>query len=396
MRHSLPRRSRLVVGLALLALIATACVKQNKPGLAIKSLKSNIVFGINPPSPPETVPQTNYDITQPNLPALPNNSLPPFPRKPDLPCPPATRSEVAQSLATTGVPVTPKPGTYRWKVTGKQHLYGVDVAIPQIFVNRTIFNVSKVSETTTPVGGSAPGQPITTRTFTYDQKTDLSVPGVESFSEVDSFQVKDNPLAVNAFAVSNGVPAVGGGIGKPVIVGDPVRGLALMKQAILDPGGHQIATFNWNPGVLLLPLPVNTGEQYQSVSIDPATGSVIVNDVTVGARTLVDACGKLVQGWNVTSRQYLTGVNQSDPTSSFVVAGEYDYVVATQMGAMLVYEKNAPPPPNVPLPTVPVIPGLPPLPGGVVQFPPTVPPLPVPLPGGLNTVELTLAQIQTS
>lgn len=396
MRQSLPRRTRLAVGVALVALVATACVKQNKPGLAIKSLKSNIVFGINPPATPDTVAQPNYDLGQSDLPQFPPTQLPPFKRPPTLECPPATRSEVAQSLATTGVPVTPKPGVYRWKVGGKQKLYGVDVAVPTSFINRTIFNVSKVSENTTPVGGSSPGAPITTRTFTYDQKTELSVAGVQAGTEVDTFQVKDNPLGVNLNAVSNGIPTLGGGIGKPVVVGDPERGIALMKQQILAPGGQEIVTFNWKPGILLLPLGVNTGEQYQSVSIDPTTGAVNVHDVTVGARRLVDACGKLVQGWNVTSRQYLSGVNPNDPTTSFIAAGEYDYVVATQMGGILVFEKDAPPPPDVPLPTIPVIPGLPPLPGGVVQFPPQVPPLPVPLPGGQNTLELTLASLQPS
>jgi hypothetical protein len=71
---------------------------------------------------------------------------------------------------------------------------------------------------------------------------------------------------------------------------------------------------------------------------------------------------------------------------------QYEYVVATQLGGIIVYEKVGPPDLNqIPIPTPPVIPGAPT--PNIPSPPTTLPPLPVPLPTIDRTEELILSSL---
>jgi hypothetical protein len=383
----------MAVGLALLAMTASACVKANKPGVAIKNLQSNIVFGINPPAAP--LGPSGFDTTSDSVPdvAVPaGRALPNFDRPATQLCEPAGISAATDS-ATLDVAKLPEVGTYRWRQQGLIYVNGVKIPVLGVFLNRQIKNVSKVTEQTTPIGGSAINQAVVTKTFTYEVRSDRSVQGVNSGYKVDTFQVKDHPVVVN---LNNGIPVAGGGIGKAVILGDPERGITLKKSELFAPNGRLIGSFAPAIGLLMLPLSVVSGENWQSVAIDPANGAVTVLDGTVTKRQSVDACGTLIDGWAVRAREYFAGTTVTDPTQTAAQLVQYDYAFATQDGGKLIYEKLGPPDINdIQLPTPPVVPGLPPIPGAP-DITPAIPPLPVPLPTTRDVVEFSIAQRRPS
>jgi hypothetical protein len=388
--RTLPSRSaRAGVALAVLALVGTACVKQNKPGLAIKSLQSDIVFGINPPAAtPNGATELDQGLTQGDLP-LPTVS-PAIPRPKPLPadCRVAGNADTPEAIATTGVANVPTEGVYRWRFGATQDVAGLKIPIQNVFLNRTVFDVSKPVTSTFPVGGDAITDPIVTKTFTYKVKTDLSVGGKGGY-EVDTYQVKDHPIA-------EGVGTSTANIGKPIVLGDPERGVALKKTELFSPNGTLEGSFEPTPGLLLLPLSVTGGEEFESVGIDAANGSVTVVDGVVGNRELVDACGDVVDGWQVKTRQYFAGVDASDVNNpAHLLLTEYDYVVATQLGGILISEKvGKPPVDGIAVPSLPVLPELPHIiPGLPNDIVPPIPPLPVPLPTNQSSVEMTLASL---
>jgi hypothetical protein len=385
------RRRPAAAVLALLAFTSVACVKQKPPGVAIKNLKADIVFGLNPPTagPPAFSPP--IDIFDLGPTPILNQKLPFFPPPlPGLPCRVAQITDAPERAVSTDIHGQPEAGHYRWKLGGTLRYGNVDVPIsPGVFFDREVVDVSTVEETTVPAGGDPATAPINTRTFSYTLRSQLGVAGQSAIGTQEvRFQVRDNPVVAS---VNNTV--LGGGVGKSVVVGDPERGITLKSLVEKDANGKVTRAFNPSPGLLLLPLRVNPGERYQSVGVDPATGTVAIHDGFVDKRDFVDACGDLIQGWRVNSRQ--TFINGSaatgDATQSAVVA-QYDYMFAPQYGGMLIYEKISPPDVNsTPIPTPPVIPGSPT--PNIPSPPTTLPPLPVALPGIGVTYEYTLGQL---
>ncbi|HZN15131.1 MAG TPA: hypothetical protein VFB78_12720 [Acidimicrobiales bacterium] len=373
MSSSRSARTRVIALVAVAVFGAAACVDQKPAGVAIKSLKSDIVFGLNPPPapPPGVAPSVSFDF------GLPPLVRPPINKKPES-CPRARRGDSVAAIATKGVDVRPVPGLYQWKVNGTIDYQGTPVPILSQFIEREITDVSEVTTTTTPVGGNPPTEPIVTRTFTYKMRAKLGYTGQDG-TQVATFQVRDNPLVIDA-----GTTAAN--IGKAIPVGDPARGIVLTSIENYNAAGKLMSTFAPTPGILLLPLSVSIGENYQSVSVDPNSGAVVVHDGTVGNRTTVDACGTLVDGWKVTSREYFIN------SAGAATVAEYDYIIATELGGILVYEHTLPPDlTNVPVPTPPVIPGNP-LPN-LPPIPTTIPPLPVDLPTTKDNVEFSIAHV---
>src|SRR5213075_2369024 len=113
----------------------------------------------------------------------------------------------------------------------------------------------------------------------------------------------------------------GTNIGPTTRTGDPARGVSLMQHVEYDVKGNQGPTFQPNSGLLLLPLDVAPSEQFQSVASDPKSGSSYTLNALVNKRSMVDACGEEVDGWEVnaqTSFTYATSVATSEQGSSTV------------------------------------------------------------------------------
>jgi hypothetical protein len=81
-------------------------------------------------------------------------------------------------------------------------------------------------------------------------------------------------------------------------------------------------------GLLVLPLPVRTGEEFTSVAVDPRSRFTIRYDAMTVRRSRVDACGEIIEGWLVEGIQ----------TTSAGDARDYRIIVAPHLGAILLNE----------------------------------------------------------
>jgi hypothetical protein len=231
----------------------------------------------------------------------------------------------------------PAEGLYRWKRTGSQtvaNLPGVKLPLDG-FEQRLVRNVVKVSDTEYTFETIQPelAGGITTIS-TFKVKTDTV-----SRSVTPPVAVPDpnNPPALPA---DPGVPPPTLPPGTPplptapstVRAGDPERGISLMKLQRVDGQGNS-SELVFSPAVLYFPLQVEPGEQFTSVGIDARTGAVLQHQARVLRRERVDACGEIVDGWAVESTQTFSGSAQTSPPRT------YRYIVATQLGGLIVSEE---------------------------------------------------------
>ena len=72
-----------------------------------------------------------------------------------------------------------------------------------------------------------------------------------------------------------------------------------------------------------------SGSTFSGQAVDTSSGEVLQYDSRVVRRQRVDPCGEIVDGWLVTSKQTLSRSGTSR---------DYDYIVATQLGGMLISE----------------------------------------------------------
>ena len=316
-------RTRIQPALALvvLALFTSACVSQGDPKVAVTKVEADLVFGVKEPEPPATPANTNIDDELPpeafdpadlsdfgdlsgadlNFGALP-------PAEPLGECPAAPPTAVAEKAADVNVTGLPQVGIYKWQRDGTQKPAGSSPETPgtkiDTFERRIVRNVKQESPT---VHSFETVQP------------DISGKSVV----VTTFRVRTD--ALNRDSTGAGLPVAG------PRVGEPDRGVSIARIETIDAQGNTVSEFTPSTPVLILPLPVSTNEEYQSVGVDPRTGNSLVHRAHVLARERVDACGEVVDGWAVEAEQ-----TSSDPDAPVVT---YRYLVAPQYGGLIVSEK---------------------------------------------------------
>lgn len=348
-----------VIALGVTALFLTGCVKQDAPGVAIQKLAADIVFGVKPAvdvPPPNLNPgqagqgdATTYvpdGAAGPDAPDFTEGSFSvPRPKQgrprltpvmpPKATCPPAALTAFPAKEAGQAVEGTPAEGQYRWKRTGKQTVATLPGVVLPIggFEQRLVRNVKKVSETEYTFETVQPelGTEITTIS-TFKVKigaVSRSVsPPVEPPNLTNPTSPVPLPFTPPAPPVSVPKPSVPG----TVSVGDPERGISLMKLQRVDKAGN-ISELTFTPGVLYLPLDVVPGEEFVSVGIDTRTGSVLQHQAKVLKRDRVDACGDIVDGWVIESTQtFSSGAATAPPRT-------YRYIVAPQLGGIIISEE---------------------------------------------------------
>lgn len=323
-RSAEPRKganTRLRPGLALiglLALVSTACVSQGDPKVAVTKVEADLVFGVKEPEPPAK--PANTDVEEP----LPSEALEPIelddfgsfdpiinvppPAQPLGECPPAPPTAVAEAAADVNITAKPTQGLYRWQRDGTQKPAGSGPEVPgtkiDTFERRIIRNYKQESPTV----------------HTYETvQPDISGKNVV----ITTFRVRTD--ALNRDSTGAGLPVAGPRLG------EPDRGVAITRIERLDGQGNTTSEFNPSTPVLILPLPVSTNEEYQSVGVDPTSGQTLVHRAKVRARERVDACGEVVDGWAVEAEQ-----TSSDPEAPVVT---YRYLVAPQYGGVIISEK---------------------------------------------------------
>jgi hypothetical protein len=336
------------------------CVERDKPGVAIQKLAADIVFGVKPADetpPPNLSPgqagpgdATTYvpdgaSAADPGSafgggnfsgPSSPRSRLPrvtPL-APPKLTCPPAALTAFPAKEAGVTVEGVPVEGQYRWKRSGAQTSATLpDIKIPVSgFEQRLVRNVVKVSETEYTFETVQPelGGNITTIS-TFKVKIGAVSKSVQPPIEPPDLTRPTSPVPLPITPPGNQptlpVPSLPGSVS----VGDPERGISLVKLQRVDAAGNS-SELAFSPGVLYLPLDIVPGEEFNAVGIDPRTGSVLQHRAKVTKRDRVDACGEVVDGWVVESTQTFSGPGQAAPPRT------YRYIIAPQLGGIIISE----------------------------------------------------------
>jgi len=344
------RRSRLLSIVVAVGAVTAGCAQPDPPGVGVQKLAADIVFGVKPP-PPDAPPANTspgYDGLSGDATtyvpgasgSYPTPSFPP-PRAPRTPttrqprptplnpvkaaCPPAALNAFPATEAGLTVAGLPAEGQYRWKRTGTQTmatLPGVPIPISG-FEQRLVREVKKISETEFTFQTVQPelGTGVTVLQ-TFKVKTDGVSRGVEPPLQTIPLERPGQLPDDVPFPSNPSVPSRA--------VGDPERGISLMRIERIDAQGNSSA-LNFTPAVLYLPLPIVPGESFESVGIDPRTGQVLQHQAQVIRRERVDACGEIVDGWAVEATQTFSGQGTAART--------YRYIIAPQLGGLMISEQ---------------------------------------------------------
>lgn len=311
----MPRREhRRWAGLVAAVATTAACVHQGPPPVGVRALQANLVFSAAPPppAPPAIAPVApltpSTGPTDISVDLGPINDQPVYKLRPALPppavCPTAAQNAFPAEEATANSRGTPAAGTYRWKRSGTYQLNLAPGATLSTtgFEGRLIRNVQSQA---------ADGSQYTFETVQPDLRGDTVITG---------WQVKTAALSATPQELTVQAPNIG----------DPERGLALKSQTVVGPDGKTKHQYTFTPAVLFVPLPVQPGESFQGVGVDPSSGETLTVDGAVDRHERIDACGEIVDGWQINTNETFSG-SESQPAT-------YNYLVATQLGTMIIGE----------------------------------------------------------
>lgn len=276
----------------------------------VSALAPSSVFGEQPggvggaPPAPDLEPDLGSSPSLASLPSLYGGG----PAAPTGPCPSAPPGTFPTEAATSDPTGPPQPGNYRWKfvVPGKR----------TALVEHRIFDESAVvRDPLSSTGGQV---------FTFDEMVPY-----QGYNIVTTYQVK-----TGAPRVTENLSQYGTNI--DLEAGTPDRGLSIVRVQEVDEAGNPVGSaFTPTPPVLLLPLPLELPDSFEGIGTDPTSGTTLTNVASVVGRARIDACGQIVDGWQVTGTEtYLApGVTLRTTVT---------YNVATQLGGMLDYLAQVP------------------------------------------------------
>jgi hypothetical protein len=135
---------------------------------------------------------------------------------------------------------------------------------------------------------------------------------------------------VNTNAIQRGAAAPY--IGNRTRTGEPDRGVALLDVQEFDADGQPVAGASFHPStpLLYLPLPVEVGDTWTSVAIDPKTQKVIRHEGRAVGRQAVDACGTRIDGWRVEATQTYAGGDSTTRTFNYVISNEFGGILIAE------------------------------------------------------------------
>jgi hypothetical protein len=289
----------------------------------ISPVEANLVFGVKKPDDatplasdqnPDIVPDIEAALKLP--PPIAGIDLLPRPKQTD--CPEAALTAGSDKVADVNITGDPLVGIARWKHSGTFQINGKVVPFTG-FERRVVRNFVRESPT---VYTFETLQPIVTKQGTL---------------------FLDSTFRVRTDGITQAPTSPGQGVPTPPAFHEPDGGLVLTSVKLIDSSGGTIGTaFTPVVGILLLPLPVISGDSWRSVAVDPKSGQTVTHNATVDRRQRIDACGDLVDGWHVTATQVVASGRDANPQ---VVLNGYDYIVATQYGGLIVDERLTQPDP---------------------------------------------------
>ena len=297
MKPKLPK----FIGLALIGVLAAvACVQSPGPRVGVKNVAAELVFGIppveEPVAPPGAFPEVpeEIDLTDFEDGSFTPSSAPP-PLRPR--CPQAGPNDFPEREAPPAIDGKPKEGRYNWRVQGTQRIQGIPFPVRLgEFEERRVQRVM-------PFGADP-------QNFLFE--TVQRKPGTGG-----------NTFVVSTFVVDSTNPS------------PTLRGILLARTFEVKQGETTGTTFDPEPNIMYLPLPVQQGSanRFETVGVDPRSFQAIRHIGFVKERRDVDACGKMIQSWLVDAEYFIS--TSSPPQTKRI---NFDYAIATHFGGLIVFE----------------------------------------------------------
>ena len=341
MRLQLRSHARAIALVALTAIGASACVKQNLPGVGLVKFDSSAVFGQSKGE--GNVPGFGEAGAFPDQFALPEVPLRDIVQrlapKSDGPCPAAKLTAFPNTSASVLVKGRPTEGVYKWK--RDLFVQKNAAADPSLVARPFQLEARVIRRVTVKNDHDFTFEMISPDPFTAGQRV------------VTSFEVNSNPTLL----VERTVPART--IGVVTTPYEEVRlpppndmpGVFITRIQTQKDSGTVLSSFSPLQPMLILPLDgglVRSGQTFQNVAIDPNSVTVLAQSGLVGRTARVDACGEIVEGYAVTLNQVYSGdFNTNDPNSIVTAINHavntnqtrsVTYVFATQYGVLPIGE----------------------------------------------------------
>lgn len=317
--------SRTALGIVILGLVATACVSPNDPGVAIDSRDADLVFGVKdpdntPPTPQQAPTQAAFDDSFEFAEFgfdVPDSSFDvPELREDPGPCPNPDPLATPATVTEAFVTADPKVGVYKWVASKVETIDGEAVESSLPIHKHIVRELQKIDNTR----------------FSYETVQPL-------FDGDGNFLVSEWTVEKDAETVTppnESGPVLGAvkDVTAPPRVGEPEGGLMLTGLRVVDANDEPVPgvqSFSPTTGLMLLPLPVTSGQSFQSSAVDPRTGQTVVVEGTTRTRARVNACGEVTDGWRVVGKQTISAAGDTTEI-------EFDMIVATQFGALIIEE----------------------------------------------------------
>lgn len=310
-RHAPGTRMRLALGLV--ALCVTACGPTPPFELAVRAVPGDVEYGAQrQPAPPPSAAPAPVAVLPPGAPPLiygaptppPATTFAPSPTTTPNPCPTAPLDAVPALGADASATVPPVAARYLWREKGTYQVGGGPALPFSPQLTHTVTNVSAVDPTT--------------GAYTFDVVD--SAGGLDGLQTVTySYQVIPPPQGTtNVQGVSTSQAA-----------GLYLTGVDVAQSPLPQP---RVAKFA--PPVQLVQFPTTGLPSWSSAGSDSESQDTISLNGAVTAHVTVDACGTLVDAWEVHATGSLVGPNQD-------LSLDLTYDVATQFGGLIVGEKTS-------------------------------------------------------
>lgn len=314
----MPSQQRRVRALGLVAgvvaLACTACGPDVDLRTGVSSQPTSLLLGalaIPAPPAPVGVPVPSYPgvVTTPTKPII---EIPPVVKpEPVKACPDLPLYAAPELLASLSVDGKPKPGAYTYRQSGSSTLDGKKgAALPAESV-RTLTAL----EPQTPLEQSR----FKVSTTSFDgAKTEITYSLIQS--PVPPVTVPGVTLPV-PFPL--GVP--------PVTVAAPT-GLSIVEMTTTL-GGTETTFRPSAPGLRIFDEPAAPTKTWTSAAVDIQSQVLLLLNGTYGTHKTVNACGKAVDGWDVTLETTILGLGESLTQTQHLV-------MSPQLGGLIVSEDS--------------------------------------------------------
>jgi hypothetical protein len=303
------------LALAATALAMTACGPTAPFELAVHAVPGDVAYGAQTsptPEPPAAAGAAGAGAPAPGAPPLIYGAPSPIPATTFVPSPTATPQPTCPTAPVDDVPalaadpsatVPPAAATYLWHEHGT---YTVGGGAPLPFTPQLTHTVANVTA------------PDATGSYTFDDTT--SSGGLSGLQKVtSSYQVVPPPQGTtNVQGVSTSNAA----------------GLYLTAMVVQDSGLPTTRAEKFAPPILLMQFPATDLPTWTSAGHDSVSQDTLTLNGAVTGHVKVDACGTVVDAWEVHATGSLVGPNQN-------LSLDLTYDVATQFGGLIVGEKTS-------------------------------------------------------